>query len=86
MLPSGTCPTDLMCLDTLMNGTTGICSKRVGRGEKCDIGLECNTGDICIDDGTVAQCYQDCTMSGSCDDGKTCVPLTGSDGKICDTP
>lgn len=86
MLAKPDCPTDLSCVDSLKDGTTGICSKTANRGEKCDVGLECKMGDLCIDDGTQALCYQDCTMSGMCDDNKTCVPLQGDDSKICDTP
>lgn len=85
MLPGGTCPTDYTCMDVLQNGRMGFCAKTVGRGEVCDLGLECAMGDLCITEATGSTCYQECTMTNTCDDGKKCIALTGSDEKVCDT-
>ena len=83
-LPGGTCPTDYTCMDVLKNGKMGFCAKTVGRGEVCDLGSECGTGDLCITEASGSTCYQECTMTNTCEDGKKCVELADGEGKVCD--
>jgi hypothetical protein len=86
-----TCPAGLECLasgeaeaDTDAGAGTisvGICGKGAARGQPCDPGsgtICAAATDLCLgmsDTTNDALCYQDCTTTPKCDDGKVCTAI-----------
>jgi hypothetical protein len=82
---TGPCPTDMSCRDELKDPNYGVCLRAAARGERCglELGMSCADGDLCIVNDDVARCYQDCSVSRVCDDGKSCKLLGRDEGYYC---
>ncbi|MET0387344.1 MAG: hypothetical protein ABW321_15355 [Polyangiales bacterium] len=80
------CADGLTCLEALNDPELGLCATEAGRGQPCGVeaGSVCGTADFCIADETSSLCYQDCTESGTCDDGGTCTDFPDGSGRYCD--
>lgn len=81
------CPSGLSCIDGLGDESFGLCATEAARGAACDptTGMICGKDDFCIADETnTSLCYQDCTDTMMCADGKTCMPFPDGDGAYCE--
>jgi len=80
------CPDDYTCQDLLDDPGVGVCTRTAPRGWPCgtQFGLSCAPEDLCISEGSVARCYQNCTGTFRCDDrGQLCRRLD-ADTRYCD--
>lgn len=80
------CSAGFACLDIIDQDDAGLCAKTIARGDVCDEpkGEFCEPGNLCLSDGSVWRCYQDCSEASSCDDDKECKELSGDQGAYCE--
>jgi len=79
------CPNGFTCQNVLDESSgRGICIRTAERGWPCGIqlGLSCGAEDLCVSDGTIARCLQNCTETHLCQSG-LCRRLD-ADTRYCD--